>query len=174
MFVRQTKQFKKWKKILNDTELNHLYTELLYHLDIWNEYYKNKVLSNIDNVWLLVFSNKELKKINYKSNEHKEFYSKTKLPALGGYILLYPTIRNAKYDFIDVCDTVFANLQLLQCMITHIEKYKKKLLPLNIIKSSTGYWKKYLKRNYQLETNIETFLNTLERPCDWSAITNEC
>jgi len=94
------KQFKKWKKILNDTELNHLYTELLYQLDTWNEYYKNKVLSNIDNVWLLIFSNKELKK--YERNEHKEFYSKTNLPALG-----------AKYDFIDVCDTVFTNLQCI-------------------------------------------------------------
>jgi len=168
----RVKQYKNWEKVLNDAELNHLHTELLYQLNTWNEYFKERVLSNIGNVWLLVFSSKGLKKINYGNNkEYEDFYSETKLFALGGYILLYPTIRKSKYDFIDVCDTVFSNLQLLQLMIKHIEK-RKGVLPLHIIKSSAGYWKKYLKTNYQLETkdDIDAFLTTVERPCDWSAL----
>ena len=173
----KVKQYKKWEKVLNDTELNHLHTELLYQLNTWNEYFKDRVLADIGNVWLLVFSNKGLKKINYGNNkDYKDFYSETKLFALGGYILLYPTVKKAKYDFIDVCDTVFSNLQLLQLMIKHIEK-RKRILPLHIIKSSAGYWRKYLKLNYYLETNndIETFLTTVERECDWEVLfTNEC
>lgn len=166
-YEARVKKFGSWKKMLRDYEYSHIKSELDYELNAWNEYFKDRVLKNIDHVWVLIFSYKGLKKIyNDKSNSYRSFYDETRVFALGCYVLLYPTIRGSKYDFIDVCDTCIANHNLLNFTIKQIEKKKgKRILPLHIIKSSVKYWKKYLEQ-FEID-DYNLFLKSLSRECDW-------
>jgi hypothetical protein len=168
----RVKTFQGWSKVLSSSELNHILTELLYTLNDWNEYFKERVMDSLENVYLLIFTYKGLQKIKFDENTdaaYTSFYNETKTIALGGYILLYP--KSDTFLYIDVCNTCIPNLNLLRYMIKKIEsKRKKRILPFHIIPSSTRYWEKYLNQEYGLKTREEATEFSKHLDVNWASL----
>ena len=70
--------------------------------------------------------------------------------------------RGHPFRFIDLINTFMPKNNLAIKMINaYVKQYRKKVLPDHIIPTSIGFWKKYMKTTFQLETicDYKNFIN---------------
>lgn len=112
------------------------------------------MIPDISNIYVLV-AKKGFPTYNF-NKEQREIFEKNEKYVMG-YIWLSKHSSNKHFSFINYIDTRINGLHLAKYMIEQYEsiEQQKMLLPLEITKDASVYWKKYFNRVYDVTTKSD-------------------
>jgi hypothetical protein len=126
--------------------------------ECWKDPAANTIIDNFDNLYVLLIKNKYLNELKeHIEHDIYDYLIKNELDYVAGYVLFCDNRKQNKIRYVDFCDSIIPNFNIVNCIINHYaNRYKMKVItPFEILPSATGYWCKYFQRNYGINDKDE-------------------
>lgn len=141
------------KKSIDDETYNYFVRHQLPSDDDKN-IWKTTPLENYNNLYITIF------KESINNKKYIEDCPDNCVPIISYMVILKE--YGKPFRFIDMTHSYVSKLNtIIKSCNSYKKQYKKKLLPLHIIKPSIGYWKKFFKNMYGLVT-LDDFKNFID------------